>query len=100
MNSLKRYSHKFWLFIHLNFIYNGENMTYMHLEKDKYQDGFSFFFTVSLVTSIVCFAYSRVNKFVVNKLSYKLSLTTISSLIAIFILPIIFIKNKSGCPVI
>lgn len=82
------------------YLYGGENKTYKCPEQERYQAGLSFFFTVSLVTSIVCFAYSWVNTFVVNKLGYKLSLIIASSLIAAGMVLVMFVKNKYGCLVI
>ena len=55
-------------------IYKGKNTLEDTPEKKRYQDGISFFFTVNLVNSLVCFAYSWANTFVVNKLGFKLSL--------------------------
>ena len=81
-------------------IYKGKNTIDKSDAKDRYQDGISFFFTVNLVNSLVCFAYSWVNTFVVNKLGFRLSLFIPSILYTVGLVLVMFIAQKYICMII
>ncbi|KAK8876336.1 hypothetical protein M9Y10_006534 [Tritrichomonas musculus] len=81
------------------YLYGGDNGGTKE-QKDTYQKGVSFFFTVNLVNSIVCFCYNWVNTFVVNKLGFKVTLFVMSILFSTGLVLQMFIKNKYICMII
>ena len=81
-------------------IFKGENTLYESDEKKRYQKGMSFFFTVNLANSLICFTYSWFNTFVVNKLGFKLSLFIGSILYTTGLILVMFITQKYVCMLI
>lgn len=82
------------------YLYGGTNTTYDSPEKDKYQAGLSFFFTVTLAANICCFVYNWANTWVVEKLGYKIISLIAVSLFTGGIVLAMFVKNKYICLVI
>ncbi|KAK8892718.1 hypothetical protein M9Y10_029959 [Tritrichomonas musculus] len=101
MNSAMTYEKGCWESdFYGGFIYGGKNTIENSPEKDRYQEGLSFFFTVNLVNSIVCFSYSWVNTFVVNKLGFKLSCFIGAIMYCTGLILIMFLKQKYVCMLI
>lgn len=78
-------------------LHGGENTIEPSPQKDRYQEGLSFFFTLNLVYHIGSFAYSWVNTLNVKKLGYKLSLFIAAILFSVGLIIIMFIKDKYAC---
>lgn len=97
-NSLMNYEKGVWeSAFYAQYLYGGVNTTFDSPQKDLYQDGLSFFFTVNLVYSVVSFAYSWINTLVVKKLGYRLSLFIAAALFSAGLVLIMFVKNKYAC---